>query len=956
MSITEEGKSLYSETKRILKKAEQEHQLVIFVGSGISIPSGLPSWDNSINQIKDKLNLSKDFDLDKIKIPQYYYNTRGKKEYTQLVREIFKYGDDLQPNKLHDLIMQFNVNTIVTTNYDRLIERSAENNGIFLNVVSKDNDLPYRNSNKELIKMHGDFENDNFVLKEDDYLNYSNNFKLIENYIKSLIGSKTILFLGYSLQDPDLKQIFTWVKQILVEDFQLAYMVSPGRRPNEIEREYYKNLGVNIIYPVTCVEEDKKEDLSFQTETILKYFLEEEEIEKLDCMYEELHNYTNLNYIYHKYLDDYLVSASILRTKAANNDFNLLNRDAIEFLFDDIKTNSDDEISKINLIKNVLKNNLTPYSNEFGATTYNLIFNFDYDGLNNRAALIEKGLNEDNLKSQVELAFIYTQLNDFQRAYTCLKNISPELYKRKMYIWYFIAEYNRQISGRICTNLFNKHTLTDDKYNQIINEINCIDLNKIIQTLPKLDNKDNQFLKDIESSQITTNLFYEVYSESLKTSEEARKTYSLHTGPSSYEKLRESVQDFNKYELYNFLLLDKNSECLSTYQMYIRSIVSSAMAPKMESSTEDDDTFSNISNIKLEALSSFDLFILLKYLNVNQIRDIFLDNKVNSLPVDEDASKYLETIGPSFCNYVKVFPNTYAQDDIFWRYLEVINRIKFNANIANMVLDRLSIINNSSPITIHFNRINKFILNCIDLQLCKTNNTATKINKFTNVLLKLAEKEDNYRFGTLLDNLFYALKEAEKPYNKPFNKKILIERNYPWLSRGYQSLGSDNKKTLTKLFNKWEITSSNYNIYLESVCFGPIEMDQDIEEDIYKTIYNKINNKKNDNGFRTYPNQTQVLLTNLINCYLNGKINNLDELKKVVKYSDSKMNQWLIDLDEFNYKDFDLNWLSLCHSGLLKTVSKNDTARNEIIKIFKDKFSKNEITSNIENIIVKYFI
>ena len=39
---------------------------------------------------------------------------------------------------------------------------------------------------KEIIKMHGDFEHDNFVLKEDDYLSYSENFKLIETYIKSL--------------------------------------------------------------------------------------------------------------------------------------------------------------------------------------------------------------------------------------------------------------------------------------------------------------------------------------------------------------------------------------------------------------------------------------------------------------------------------------------------------------------------------------------------------------------------------------------------------------------------------------------------------------------------------------------------------------------------------------------------------------------------------------------------
>ena len=91
--------------------------------------------------------------------------------------------------------------TIITTNYDHLIEQSAEDNGVFLQVISQDIDLPYRKAGKELIKMHGDFEHDNFVLKEDDYLHYHKNFKLIENYVKSLIGTKTILFIGYSLND-----------------------------------------------------------------------------------------------------------------------------------------------------------------------------------------------------------------------------------------------------------------------------------------------------------------------------------------------------------------------------------------------------------------------------------------------------------------------------------------------------------------------------------------------------------------------------------------------------------------------------------------------------------------------------------------------------------------------------------------------------------------------------------
>lgn len=36
-----------------------------------------------------------------------------------------------------------------------------------------------------LVKVHGDFKNDNFVFTEDSYVNYDKNFKLIKNFDKN---------------------------------------------------------------------------------------------------------------------------------------------------------------------------------------------------------------------------------------------------------------------------------------------------------------------------------------------------------------------------------------------------------------------------------------------------------------------------------------------------------------------------------------------------------------------------------------------------------------------------------------------------------------------------------------------------------------------------------------------------------------------------------------------------
>ena len=223
MSIEEELKKEYAESKRIIKEAISDGQLVIFVGAGVSQSAGMPSWTKSVESMASHLWIAKVDAGDYLKIPQYLYNSREKKEYTQIVRDIFKFDQHVHEQQIHELIIGFNTQTIITTNYDHLLEQAAEKRSIVIKVISKDAGLPYKKNSRELIKMHGDFENDNFVLKEDDYLAYSKNFTLIENYIKSIIGSKVVLFVGYSFNDPDLKQIFSWVKGILHGDFQPAY-------------------------------------------------------------------------------------------------------------------------------------------------------------------------------------------------------------------------------------------------------------------------------------------------------------------------------------------------------------------------------------------------------------------------------------------------------------------------------------------------------------------------------------------------------------------------------------------------------------------------------------------------------------------------------------------------------------------------------------------------------------
>ena len=95
---------VYNETFRILREAKNDKRLVLFLGAGISVESGLPLWKSAIKEIADALSLNENDDT--LKIPQYYFNARGKKEYTEFMRKIFKYGDDLNTTPVHKALIK----------------------------------------------------------------------------------------------------------------------------------------------------------------------------------------------------------------------------------------------------------------------------------------------------------------------------------------------------------------------------------------------------------------------------------------------------------------------------------------------------------------------------------------------------------------------------------------------------------------------------------------------------------------------------------------------------------------------------------------------------------------------------------------------------------------------------------------------------------------------------------
>ena len=226
-------------------KAKEQNRLVIFAGSGISANSNIPVWNQLIDRIKSQITLSGQ-ETDQLKIAQLFYNLRDRKEYYDFIKEVLLHKKALF-NPINEAIFAIKPQHIITTNYDDLFEQVIKRDRLQYNLIRQDSDLPKSNLSTYLIKMHGCFETENIVLTENDYLNYSQNFPLVESWIKALFGSRLVLFVGFSFSDINLKYILQRVDSVLGEHKQPSYIYLDGES-NDLERDYLRKKKIFPIY------------------------------------------------------------------------------------------------------------------------------------------------------------------------------------------------------------------------------------------------------------------------------------------------------------------------------------------------------------------------------------------------------------------------------------------------------------------------------------------------------------------------------------------------------------------------------------------------------------------------------------------------------------------------------------------------------------------------------------
>lgn len=114
-------------------------------------------------------------------------------------------------------------------------------------VVTEDDALPIASQSEvAIIKMHGDINHPSrMVVTEGDYDLFIDRNPLLCTYISSLFISRTLLLIGYSLDDNDMRQLLKIVQSRLGKMTRPIYAIQVDATPITIDK--FKRRGVEVI-------------------------------------------------------------------------------------------------------------------------------------------------------------------------------------------------------------------------------------------------------------------------------------------------------------------------------------------------------------------------------------------------------------------------------------------------------------------------------------------------------------------------------------------------------------------------------------------------------------------------------------------------------------------------------------------------------------------------------------
>jgi SIR2-like domain len=235
-------------------------KFIFFVGAGLSQPL-FPSWGDLLkdfieqaktgNFTHNENELSGYIDRGEqyLDIAETCVTAMGTTKYRDIMEKIFdkNFSESDIPNGYRAL-MNLSPRTIITTNYDRIPDIAGKGHYRINTNKNAAEASRFVADNKNIVfKIHGDItDQSSIVLTSSDYQEIIHKNPSTKNFLNSLLSTKILIFIGFSLSDPHINLILDNIRSIN-NGLPLSHYVLLNENSKFRISSFEKKYGVKII-------------------------------------------------------------------------------------------------------------------------------------------------------------------------------------------------------------------------------------------------------------------------------------------------------------------------------------------------------------------------------------------------------------------------------------------------------------------------------------------------------------------------------------------------------------------------------------------------------------------------------------------------------------------------------------------------------------------------------------
>jgi len=571
---------------------------------------------------------------------------------------------------------------------------------------------------------------------------------------------------------------------------------------------------------------------------------------------------------------------------------------------------------------------------------------FNFKETYNKLAISKK---EIDLSERMKNAYYKYKLGQTLLAFSDFKKISEEALNCNLYITYFISQYNLIHIGRI---LYFDFDYDQKECEKLSSEASKIDLFDIAYNFKSLT--DYELVLYIARQ----NFFHEGYEQINSITEKIieNKRHYENGGWSSNSYVNEIMQEFGEVEFFirsNYVIFDEYSDFDALFDNVIKSFLASYAT-------------SDKSGGRFSGFNSYWLHKFIIYSTPKGLKKQFTQNQIKNIKYFPDKNEidfFLEfaknLLKSENCEFVNSEYSNRRFRDKYDKYCQNIVILASYLDLKSEVLDSFAtlLIDNLQS----QNKENYDLQDAVEIFIIMKgkNLTSKNKNRFLNHYLKL---ENSFK-GNIVSNIISIFQEYEiqiesSEFSRLIEDEITNnkETGYKFKQQSvielYKVVSKERQIEIAKAIHFKLNMQFDFDLYYGAIIREVIPLNKRVLFDLIDKLdiekYKNNNKQKLSWGRFDYAlNYINELLNICFKFNIKTNTTRFEKIKSISNYY-----EWLLDMENFNYTKFDIEWIVAYKTVFFnKRISKSKNTITYILNYLKTKRDRKiaDALINIQN-------